>query len=93
MEHGYLILSIVALLFISMYGFAHLSTILDKLRQRKANKLEIEKENLRLAENARKQAFREEKLFESLKRREEIQQELKKLEMNKRERETRLQAS
>jgi endo-1,4-beta-D-glucanase Y len=70
-----------------MYGFAHLSTFLDKMRQKKAEKLEIEKEAFRLAENVRKQAVRDEKLRESMKRREEIQKELKSLEMMKMKRE------
>tara|TARA_R110002049_G_scaffold3795_5_gene27586 strand:- start:65889 stop:66170 length:282 start_codon:yes stop_codon:yes gene_type:complete len=93
MEHGYIILSIIALLFICMYGFAHLSTALDKIRQRKARKLEVEKEALRKAENARKQAVRDEKLRESMKRREEIQQELKKLEIMRMKREKKQEAS
>lgn len=93
MENGYIILAIIALLFICIYGFAHLSTTLDKIRQRKADKLEIEKEELRLAENIRKQAVRDEKLRQSLKRREEIQVELKNLEIMKRNRENKQQAS
>lgn len=92
-EHGYIILSIIALLFICMYGFAHLSTTLDKIRQKRAKKLEIQKEELRRAENARKQAIRDEKLRESMRRREEIQQELKRLEMMKMEREKKQDAS
>jgi endo-1,4-beta-D-glucanase Y len=64
-----------------------LSTFLDKMRQKKAEKLEIEKEAFRLAENVRKQAVRDEKLRESMKRREEIQKELKSLEMMKMKRE------
>lgn len=83
MEHGYIILSIIALLFICIYGFAHLSTFMDKIRQKKAIKLEIEKEAFRIAENKRKQAIRDEKLRESMKRREEIQMELRNLELMK----------
>lgn len=93
MEHGYIILSIIALLFICMYGFAHLSTTLDKIRQKKANKIEQEKEALRLAEKARKQAIRDQKLQESIKRREEIQEELKNLKMMKIQREKKQEVS
>ena len=93
MEHGYIILSIIALLFICMYGFSHLSITLDKIRQKRAEKLEIKKEESRLAENIRKQAIRDEKLLESMKRREEIQKELKNLEMMKMEREKKKRAS
>ncbi|ALJ06362.1 hypothetical protein APS56_14980 [Pseudalgibacter alginicilyticus] len=87
MEHGYIILGIIALLFISMYGFAHLSTTLEIRRQKKAQKLELEKEALRQEEKIRKQAIRDQKLLESIKRREEIQQELKNLELMKMQRE------
>jgi Flp pilus assembly protein TadB len=80
MEHGYIILSIIALLFICMYGFAYSSIALDKRRQRKAAKLEVEREAIRKAENAKKQAVRDQKLQESMKRRDEIQEELKRLE-------------
>ena len=39
MEHGYLILALVALLFISMYGYSYIPLILEK---RKETRLKIE---------------------------------------------------
>lgn len=80
MDNGYVILSIVALIFLSMYGFAYASVTIEKIKQRKAKKVEKIEEELRLQEKAEKERLREEKLKEISKRSEEIKNELKRLE-------------
>ncbi|PKQ43600.1 hypothetical protein [Confluentibacter flavum] len=83
MEHGYLILAIIALLFISMYGYSYIPVVLEK---RKEKRLKIEQEELeeaRKKENLMKQELRDEKLNKSLKRSAEIKMELQQLEQMK----------
>lgn len=87
MENGYVILGIIALLFLSMYGYAYASVALEKIQEKKAKKLELKKEALRLEEKALKQKIRDEKTSQLLKRSEEIKLELQKLEEKKKERE------
>jgi Flp pilus assembly protein TadB len=87
MENGYVILGIVGLLFLSMYGFAYSSVILEKNKERKAKRIEFEKEQLRLKEKAEKQKIREEKIGQLNKRSQEIKLELEKLEQRKKEQE------
>lgn len=83
MEHGYLILAILALLFISMYGYSYIPVILEKRREKQL-KIEQEKlEEARKKENLVKQELRDEKLNKSLKRSAEIRMELQRLEQIK----------
>lgn len=83
MEHGYLILAILALLFVSMYGYSYIPVIMEK---RKEKRLKIEQEELEEARkkgNLMKQELREEKLNKSLKRSAEIRTELQRLDQMK----------
>ena len=51
MENGYIIIGIVALLFLSMYGYAYASVAFEKIQEKKALKIELKKEQLRLEKN------------------------------------------
>lgn len=83
MENGYLILGLIALLFLSMYGYAYLAVALEKFKQKKeANKL-IEKEELRRLESLKKQELIDEKVRKFNERKNEIQRELMLLEKMK----------
>jgi hypothetical protein len=83
MENGYVILGIIALLFLSMYGFAYLSVAKEKIRAKKELKLDIERQELRRQESIKKQAIIDEKVRKFNERKEEIQQELMLLEKMK----------
>ncbi len=76
MENGYLILGLIALLFLSMYGYAYLAVALEKLKQKKDANRSVEKEELRRLESLQKQEYINEKVRKFNKRKEEIQQEL-----------------
>lgn len=83
MEHGYLILALVTLLFISMYGYSYIPLILEK---RKETRLKIEEaalEEARNRERSLKQDLREGRLNRSLKRSGEIRMELQRIEQMK----------
>lgn len=80
MGNGVIILSIIALLFLSIYGFTYGSVALAKIKQKKAEKKALMFEEIRLEERKRRQAIRDEKLRKQNKRREEIKRELKLLE-------------
>jgi hypothetical protein len=83
MDNGYIILSIVALLFLSIYGFSYASVTLGKYRAKKAMNNEMLLEEIRLQDNVKKQEIRDEKLRKQNKRREEISHELRLLEQMK----------
>tara|TARA_R110001583_G_scaffold61788_5_gene182268 strand:+ start:1037 stop:1306 length:270 start_codon:yes stop_codon:yes gene_type:complete len=83
MENGYLILGIIALLFLSMYGYAYLAVALEKLKQKRAAKKLIEKEELRRLESLKKQELIDEKVRKFNERKDEIQRELMLLEKMK----------
>lgn len=80
MDNGYVILSIIALLFMSMYGFAYSSVMLEKYKEKRAMKESLKLEALKLEEKAKKQQLRNEKLNELTKRSNEIKEELNRLE-------------
>ena len=83
MENGLVILGIIALLFLSMYGYAYLSTAMVKVKlKREAKKIE-EKEHLMRQERIKKQEIINEKVRKFSKRREEIKHELMLLEKMK----------
>lgn len=83
MENGFVILGIIALLFLSMYGYAYFSTAMVKIKlKREAKRLEV-KEQLRREERLKKQEFINEKVRKFNKRKEEIQHELMLLEKMK----------
>jgi hypothetical protein len=83
MENGFVILGIIALLFLSMYGYAYLAVAVEKIKQkREANKV-AEKAELRRLESLKKQAIIDEKVRKFNERKEEIQRELMLLEKMK----------
>lgn len=83
MENGYVILGIIALLFLSMYGFAYFSVLLEKIKAKKEIKRDIEREELRRQESIKKQAIIDEKVRRFNERKEEIHKELVLLEKMK----------
>lgn len=88
MENGYIILGIVALLFLSMYGYAYASVILEKIREKKIENIEHKKEELKAEQMTLNQKVREEKMNQLNKRSQEIKLELERLEQMKKERES-----
>lgn len=83
MENGYVILGIIALLFLSMYGYAYFSVFMEKIRARKNKELAIEKEALRLEQRKKNQEIIDERVRKFNKRKEEIHRELLLLEKMK----------
>lgn len=83
MDNGYIILGIIALLFLSMYGFAYLSVVQEKIKQKKNLKIQQEKDALKKQRLIANQKIRDEKLRKFNKRKEEIQHELMLLEKMK----------
>ena len=83
MENGYVILGIIALLFLIMYGCAYASVALERIQEKKAKKVEQKQEELRLEQKALKQKIRDEKTNRLIKRNREIKLELQKLEEKK----------
>tara|TARA_R110000868_G_scaffold35765_2_gene127773 strand:+ start:3420 stop:3704 length:285 start_codon:yes stop_codon:yes gene_type:complete len=83
MENGYVILGIVALLFLCMYGYAYASVTLEKVHEKRAKKIELQKEEIRLQEKKLNQKIRDEKMSQLNKRSQEIKLELERLEKNK----------
>lgn len=83
MENGYVILSIIALLFLSMYGYSYLSVAMEKMKLNKEKKREVQKDVLRHQERIKNQEARDEKFQKFNKRKEEIKHELMLLEKMK----------
>ncbi|TXE11133.1 hypothetical protein FUA26_08690 [Seonamhaeicola algicola] len=83
MDNGYIILGIIALLFLSMYGFAYLSVVQEKIKQKKNLKIQQEQEELKKQRLIANQKIRDEKLRKFNQRKEEIQHELMLLEKMK----------
>ena len=83
MENGYVILGIIALLFLSMYGYAYLSVAVEKIKQKRAANKLAEKSELRRLESLKKQAIIDEKVRKFNERKDEIQRELMLLEKMK----------
>ena len=81
MEHGFVILGIVALLFISMYGYSYWSVAQEEANIDNSKQLELQKkkDELRLRNRLEHQAILEEKAKRNIERHEEIQHELKML--------------
>ncbi|OEJ99045.1 hypothetical protein A8C32_07665 [Flavivirga aquatica] len=76
MENGYLILGIIALLFLSMYGYSYFSVAMEKARQTSKMNKELKKKEERLKRRDENQKIRDKKLMKFNKRKEEIQREL-----------------
>lgn len=85
MKEGYIILIVIALLFIGMYAFAYFSVYFEKLKRRRERKAELLKDELRKQEKARKQEIRDEYSKQREARREEMKQQLKRLNEIKQE--------
>lgn len=83
MENGYVILGIIALLFLSMYGYAYLAVAVEKIKQKREANKAAEKEELRRLESLKKQAIIDEKVRKFNERKDEIQRELMLLEKMK----------
>ncbi|GAA3610432.1 hypothetical protein Q4Q39_16540 [Flavivirga amylovorans] len=83
MENGYVILGIIALLFLSMYGYSYLSVAMEKMKLKKEKKKEAQKEELRRQQRVINQEARDEKFRKFNKRKEEIKHELMLLEKMK----------
>ena len=76
MENGYLILGIVALLFISMYGYAYFSVFKEKLEEKKYKEIDAEKELVRIENRRKNQELINERVRKFNERKEEIHREL-----------------
>jgi ABC-type transport system involved in Fe-S cluster assembly fused permease/ATPase subunit len=83
MENGFVILGIIALLFLSMYGYAYLAVAVEKIKQKREANKAAEKAELRRLESLKKQAIIDEKVRKFNERKEEIQRELMLLEKMK----------
>lgn len=83
MENGYVILGIIALLFLSMYGFAYFSVAREKMKQKREQKNAILKEENRRQESLKKRQIIDEKVKKFTERKKEIQFELQLLEKMK----------
>lgn len=76
MENGYVILGIVALLFLSMYGYAYLSVANERANEKKKLKDLVEKEKIRKLKRLKNQEIIDAKVRAFNKRKEEIHNEL-----------------
>ncbi|MFV9552036.1 hypothetical protein [Algibacter sp. PT7-4] len=76
MDNGFVILGIIALLFLSMYGFSYLSVAREKMSQKKNQQKELEKAELRRQARIRNQELIDERVRKFNERKEEIQHEL-----------------
>lgn len=83
MDNGYVIIGIIALLFMCMYGYAYSSVALENMKGQKAKKKLIKLREERRIVKLSNQIKRDEKLTKLLRRSEEIRQELRELEMKK----------
>ena len=83
MENGYVILGIIALLFLSMYGYSYLSVFREKTAIKKEQKKELVAKEARRQKRLKHQEIIDEKVKAFNKRKEEIQHELMMLEKMK----------
>lgn len=83
MGNGLVILGIIALLFLSMYGYSYLSVTQEKRKVKREQKQQLEKDALRREKRLAHQSIIDEKVRKFNKRKEEIQHELKLLEKMK----------
>lgn len=83
MDNGYIILGIIALLFLSMYGYSYLSVVREKMLQKNEHKKQLEKEEIRRQRRIKNQQIIDERVKAFNKRKEEIQRELMLLEKMK----------
>jgi hypothetical protein len=83
MEHGFLILTILVLLFASIYGYSYMPVYFEKRREKRLKIEQARLNELYNKEKLRKQEIRDEKLNLILKRSAEIRKELQLLEQMK----------
>lgn len=83
MMNGWLILSIVALLFLSMYIYAYIFVYFERVQNKKRKKQELINEELKAQERQRKQEIIDEKVNKIAERSKQIKQELRRLEQMK----------
>lgn len=83
MKNGYVVLGIIALLFVSMYGFAYFSVAREKFKAKRERKQDKINQELRRLESVRKQEVIDEKVRKFNERKEEIHKELMLLEKMK----------
>ncbi|MDN3665937.1 hypothetical protein ACFFU1_05600 [Algibacter miyuki] len=83
MENGFVIIGIIAMLFISMYGYSYLSVAKEKARQKQENKDMLEAQELRRKARLEKQESMLERVRSFNKRKEEIRVELELLDKMK----------
>ena len=76
MENGFVILGIIALLFLSMYGFSYFSVARERMAQKKNQQKELEKAELRRQARIKNQELIDERVRKFNQRKEEIQHEL-----------------
>ena len=83
MMNGWLILSIVALLFLSMYIYAYIFVYFERVQNKKRKKEELINDELKAQERQRKQELIDEKVNKIAERSKQIKQELRRLEQMK----------
>jgi len=83
MDNGFIILGIIALLFLSMYGFSYFSVAIEKMKQKKNQQKELNKAELRRQARVKNQELIDERVRKFSERKEEIQHELMLLEKMK----------
>ena len=76
MDNGYVILGIIALLFLSMYGFSYFSVAMEKMKHKRMLKKELDKADLRRQARVKNQELIDERVRKFAERKEEIQHEL-----------------
>jgi len=83
MDNGFIILGIIALLFLSMYGFSYFSVAMEKMKQKKILQKELDKAEVRRQARVQNQELIDERVRKFAERKEEIQHELMLLEKMK----------
>jgi hypothetical protein len=83
MDNGFIILGIIALLFLSMYGFSYFSVAREKINQKKIQQKELDKAESRRQARIKNQELIDERVRKFAERKEEIQHELMLLEKMK----------
>lgn len=83
MNNGYIVISILLLLFLSMYGFGYLSVVFENIKAKTSKKKLVKLREQRNLIKLNNQTKRDEKLVELLKRSEDIRQQLRALQLKK----------
>ncbi|WP_339893769.1 hypothetical protein [uncultured Algibacter sp.] len=76
MDNGFVILGIIALLFLSMYGFSYFSVAMEKMKQKKIQQKELDKAEQRRQARIKNQDLIDARVRKFTERKEEIQHEL-----------------